>query len=233
MNMLCPQCNEAIPASNINISSDLAKCEKCNSLHKASDIVENEDISKLSIPPTGTKIKINKGLVNSMELTYPKQGMTFGLVPILIFAIFWLTFISVWTWFAAQGSIFFALFSIPFWAVGIGMIVGVINGVSETQTIKLNNDGLVLEKNRVFNSKQYSLSYNEIQLVKMKVYKPTPFSIFDNMGRITKMQQSFVTGLELPSLITGRGTIHFFEDANDSEQEWIVRFISSILKKNK
>lgn len=38
-----------------------------------------------------------------------------------IFSLPWLAFISFWTFMAAQSSLVFAAFSIPFWCVGIGM----------------------------------------------------------------------------------------------------------------
>lgn len=38
-----------------------------------------------------------------------------------IFSLPWLAFISFWTFMAAQSSLVFAAFSIPFWCIGIGL----------------------------------------------------------------------------------------------------------------
>ena len=53
MELLCPDCTASISTDNINISTDLAKCEKCNSIHKASELVDKKEIDQkevLSMP---------------------------------------------------------------------------------------------------------------------------------------------------------------------------------------
>lgn len=45
-------------------------------------------------------------------------GATLGA---FLFSIFWLSGIAFWTWGAAQSSVAFACFSIPFWCVGLGV----------------------------------------------------------------------------------------------------------------
>ena len=48
----------------------------------------------------------------------------------------------------SQGSIFFALTSLPFWFVFSSMLVGIINSVYETQTLTVTKRQLTLEKKR-------------------------------------------------------------------------------------
>jgi serine/threonine protein kinase len=70
--------------------------------------------------PYGTTIKkIDKGHDHIQFRIPGKVGL--GSLLILGFSIFWLTFVTVWTAMAPIGSGFFALFSIPFWIVGLGM----------------------------------------------------------------------------------------------------------------
>lgn len=44
-----------------------------------------------------------------------------GSLGSFIFSLPWLAFISFWTFMAAQSSLVFAAFSIPFWCIGIGL----------------------------------------------------------------------------------------------------------------
>ena len=44
-----------------------------------------------------------------------------GSLGSFIFSLPWLAFISFWTFMAAQDSLIFAAFSIPFWCIGIGL----------------------------------------------------------------------------------------------------------------
>ena len=68
MELICPNCNKIISSDNINVTTDLAKCGNCNSLHKASDLVASIDEKALATPPTGTKIQLKKGLGDSIEI---------------------------------------------------------------------------------------------------------------------------------------------------------------------
>jgi hypothetical protein len=156
-----------------------------------------------------------------------------AVVPQLLFAIFWLGFISFWTWGASQGSIIFALFSIPFWLIGLNMIIGVINSANEIQVITLDKYRLTVKKVRPINAKVFETDVTEIQSIKMKAIKMNQFSPFKNFRYMIKMQRSFGAAVELPSIITGRKTEYFFDDANDAEQEWITSILDNLVKRIK
>jgi len=229
MNLNCPSCNAEIKPENINVSTNLAKCDKCNSIHKASDLsksLEKKDIN----PPNGSKIEIKKGLNGTIELIYPKKGFSISLIPQLLFAIFWLGFISFWTWGASQGSVFFALFSIPFWLVGLSMITGIINSANEIQIITLDKYRLTVKRLRPIRPKIFETELKDIQSIKMKGMKMNPFAMFGNFRHMMKMQRSFGVAIEVPAIITGRKTEYFFDDANDAEQEWVTRILDNLIK---
>ncbi len=232
MKLICPSCKATISPDNVNISTDLAKCDKCNSIHKASELADSKSIDRINHPPSGTKMIVKKGFDDSIELFYPKRGFTASVIPQLLFSIFWLGFISLWTFGASQGSVFFALFSIPFWIVGFGMIGGVINSISETQTLKISRSSLTLKKDRPIRPKSFEIEVKDIQSIKMKNLKMNPFSMFGNFKMMLKMQQSYgLGGIEMPAIISGVKTEYFFEDANDAEQEWVTATLDSIIKR--
>jgi DNA-directed RNA polymerase subunit M/transcription elongation factor TFIIS len=233
MELICPDCKATISPDNVNISSDLAKCDKCNSIHKASELADSKSIDKINNPPTGTKMTIKKGFDDSIELFYPKQGFKASMIFQIFFTIFWVGFVGFWTFMAAQGSILFAMFSIPFWIVGFGMLTGLINSISETQTLKLSRTSLTIKKDRPIRPKSYEINIKDIQSIRMKNLKMNnPFAMFGNMKLMFKMQKSFgMGGIEMPAIISGVKTEYFFEDANDAEQEWVTSTLDSIIKR--
>ena len=229
MNLNCTKCNTVIKSENINISTDLAKCDKCDSILKVSELtnsVKKEDLT----PPNGSKIIMNKGLDGKIELTYPSKGFSLSLIPQLLFAIFWLGFISFWTWGASQGSIIFAMFSIPFWLIGLSMIAGIINSAKEIQTITLNKNKLTVKRQRPIRPKAFETDLKNIQSIKMKGMKMNPFAMFGNFRHMMKMQRSFGAPVEVPAIITGQKTEYFSDDANDAEQEWVTSILDSLVK---
>lgn len=233
MELICPDCKATISPDNVNISSDLAKCDKCNSIHKASELADSKSIDKINNPPTGTKMRIKKGFDDSIELFYPKQGFKASMIFQVFFTLFWIGFVAFWTWGASQGSVIFAMFSIPFWLVGIGMLSGLINSISETQTLKLSRTSLIIKKARPIRPKSFEINVKDIQSIRMKNLKMNnPFAMFGNMKLMFKMQKSFgMGGIEMPAIISGVKTEYFFEDANDAEQEWVTSTLDSIIKR--
>jgi hypothetical protein len=232
MELICPGCKATISPDNVNIATDLAKCNKCKSVHHASKLAEGKSTDKINHPPAESKILIKKGFDDSIEIFYPKKGITVSVIPQLFFTIFWFVFISFWTWGASQGSVFFALFSIPFWLFGFGMIGGFINSISETQIIKIAKTSLTLIKDRPIRPKKLELKIKDIQAIKMKQLKMNPFLMFGYFRLMVKMQRQFGMGrIEIPAIISGLRTEYFFEDAYDAEQEWVTMTLDSIIKK--
>lgn len=73
--------------------------------------------------PHGSRIVLKRSR-DRLSIVIPPSGLRSENIGILFFALFWNAFILVWTIGAVAGSIFFALFSIPFWIVGLGMLAG-------------------------------------------------------------------------------------------------------------
>ena len=74
--------------------------------------------------PSDSKVRIVEGM-GRLEITIPPGGLANpAVIGIGGFSVFWLAFVAFWTFSAvAMGApIFFALFSLPFWAVGIVMV---------------------------------------------------------------------------------------------------------------
>jgi len=77
--------------------------------------------------PLGSRIELEK-TDYSLEIDIPPTGWHGEGVSLLIFAICWNGFLVFWTSLASKAG-FFALFSIPFWLVGIGMAYAALSTV--------------------------------------------------------------------------------------------------------
>ncbi len=232
MELICPNCRQPINAAEINIAVDIAKCVSCNSLHKVSDLVNNKPGRIADAPPTGSKIQFRKGMLDNVEMFVPEKGMSVKDTPILIFAIFWLSFVAFWTWGASQASVLFAMFSIPFWLVGITMLVGVVNSAKETQTVQIVGDRLILIKSRPIMPKTVEFRLAEVQAVRFTNFKGNPFSMLGNMKTMNR-QRYGNNVIEQPAIISGVRTEYFFENLNEVEQEWATAYLDAIVKKHK
>lgn len=227
MTFYCPNCSSKILADNINISTDLAKCNSCNSISKASELVGEKNIPVTDTPPTGSKIFVTKGFGDEIEFQLPKNGFTGKSIPLLVFGLIWLSFISFWTIMASQASIIFAAFSIPFWLVGFLMIYGVLKSATTSQLLKIDRLTLKLNKKSILGNKNFECALQEIRAINLsKPLTKNPISAFNNIGNVQKKSGI----INLPNLVTIQKSISFFETANKDEQEWIVSLLNKKLK---
>lgn len=236
MRITCPDCYEEIKPNNINITTDLAKCESCNSIQKVSELVQTMGRADLN-PPNGSKILMHKGLDGNVELTLPKRGFYSGLIPLIIFGVFWIGFIAFWTIGAARGSIIFALFSLPFWCFGIMLIIAIINSVKEVQVITINRQKITIERRRPIRSKSFETTLENIHMISMRPMKMNLANMFGNLNVAMKMKPVAKLGshdkfsLEMPGIVTGSKTEFFLESAGDVEQEWAINVLNALVKK--
>jgi serine/threonine protein kinase len=91
--------------------------------------------------PFGSKIKLNKD-ANSLEILMPRKGFSAEIGTLILFAIAWNTGIALWTSitvFSPMGiNFFFALFSLPFWGSGIGMVGQILSTLFGRVRLYLN-----------------------------------------------------------------------------------------------
>lgn len=92
--------------------------------------------------PFGSKIKLNKD-ANSLEILMPRKGFSAEIGTLILFAIAWNTGIALWTSitvFSPMGiNFFFALFSLPFWGSGIGMVGQILSTLFGRVRLHLNH----------------------------------------------------------------------------------------------
>lgn len=90
-------------------------------------------------------------------------------VALGLLSLFWNGFLVVWTFGAATGGAgFFALLSIPFWLIGAGLVVGVVNYILKRVHLHIGPHQFVLEQSllgrtRRLEGKTIDLSGAELQ----------------------------------------------------------------------
>ena len=99
-----------------SLESRISDLEVSHLLNRNSD----RSVTKYQYPkPLGSHIEFKK-TDSILKIEIPPTGLRGDGASILLFAIFWDSFLILWTSMALRSGIF-ALFSIPFWIIGIGM----------------------------------------------------------------------------------------------------------------
>lgn len=216
MNIYCPGCRDAVNHEDLNIQTDLGKCRNCGHVFRVSEAFESfaADITPDKMPET-SKLKLNKLSDSSYEISQPGGGLKSVGCATLVFSVFWLGFVAFWTLMASQAG-FFALFSLPFWFVGLGMLVFSVNSMTEIQKLIVSSDSLRVVKTRLAFSKDVTIPLENIKSIGMDDWQ-----MRNNSNRAQKV----------PAIFYGVTKIKFFEYANREDQFWIVSFLKKLLGK--
>ena len=129
--------------------------------------------------PTGSKVSLNKD-VNFLEILIPPVGFSPGILFLCCFAIAWNSGLVSWTssvlftpFFPI--NLFFALFSLPFWGVGIGMVLMILFALFGRIRFRVNQQ-------------QISLTY---ELFRFKYNRPRPARRQD-ISKLEQTKKSFM-----------------------------------------
>jgi hypothetical protein len=213
------------------VATDLAKCASCNEVFRASELAADVDLREGLAPPAGSGIAFNSDQTGSGSFSIPKSGLTGSDAFALLFATFWICFIAFWTWGAAQGSILFAAFSIPFWIVGLGMWRGILIGITETQELRLGVDMLTVLKKSVVSTRQLEIPYCEIESIDVQSFMPRdPFTMTRHMRHFTRMSGMW-GGIPLATIVHGTKKTHIAENVSEAEIKWLVKTLKAVLFK--
>jgi eukaryotic-like serine/threonine-protein kinase len=115
------------------------------------DINKNLKMGEISriTKPFGSRVKLTISSTidgDRLEVFIPPAGWSIELIPVMGFALFWNSFLVVWTAGAAKASVFFALFSIPFWIVGFGMIIFILTALVGNARLVITKDTFTIEQ---------------------------------------------------------------------------------------
>jgi serine/threonine protein kinase len=172
--------------------------------------------------PFGSRILLTKN-DDIFQLVFPPKGFNAGVISKIVFAIAWNSFIIFWTTMALNIpnpiNIFFALFSLPFWAVGISMVVGILFTLFGRVKLRINREKISLD-NKLFGFKYpHSPSAPREKINKIQ---RTNFSIVRSNDERIKIPLALV-------IWAGNRKYNLNFDLSEPELDWLAYELSNWL----
>jgi len=150
MNVLeiyCPNCQAACPASNVNITSLVAKCDHCDSVFRLP--IESISETEAALLPPSRPDAIEKVDEYDSSLHLKKKWRTWLVIPLIFFCIAWDSFLVFWYAIAfsqmnPQSAEFWlmTLFPIGHVAVGVALTYLVVASLLNTTSIRIQQGSL-------------------------------------------------------------------------------------------
>jgi hypothetical protein len=228
MKVHCPSCSALVPAANLNLETGWGKCGACQELFALAAVVPGFSAGRPAQPAPQRPFNaraVAERTADELLVYVPPRGWGGGACGVLGFVGFWLLFISFWTAGAAglfggngqgpgAGNRLFALFSLPFWLVGFGMLGALLWQVWGTKSIRIDREGL-----RTY---QRCLTWSRtrwVELDKVQHAKPYLPPLQNNNRRIPR-------GVEV---VYQSGSFVLPVDSED-EEKWLTAEINDFLK---
>lgn len=185
--------------------------------------------SRFAAPPKGSKIEIFDTRT-TLELNIPPCGFQNSDIFIIGFSTFWLCFVAFWIpMVLSAGAWFMALFSIPFWLVGIGMVSGVLSRIVERQVIEIDKYTLRILKSALFSKKVYDFDIMDIDSIGNQKAN------FSNLFKSAKFNTSAKTlsnkKRTLPTIRVGIKDVTIFEFLSETEQIWGIGILKQAIQR--
>lgn len=167
-------------------------------------------------PPSGTRITRRAVGAGGVAWEIPPSGRSGGL---MVFSVLWLGFVTLWTGVALAATVggaanpgtdsgptwLFPLFSLPFWAVGIGMLYGALRGKYARHLVVIDGAEVVLVRSMFQRAKRKALSRAAVEeIAKREFYR-----------------QNYrpVHGVEVRG---SAGKLRFGTTLTEEEKDWLV-----------
>ena len=148
MRLKCPRCGSEILSENISIDTALAKCH-CGEVFSISGTVKGAgaEVGEIApAKPVDTKVVIEESPSNDVHIWIP-GGFRPSVIGLIVFALIWNGFIGFFSYMMIrenEGPPF--LFLVPFYLVGIGLIVVILWMIFGKSSIHVNSLGLAIVK---------------------------------------------------------------------------------------
>jgi hypothetical protein len=191
------------------------------------------------LPPHGSRIvrAARDGTVSFSLLEAGGMGRRRGIAP---FGLFWLVFVGFWTSgsVTAHAPLTFTLMSLPFWAVGIGMIAWVLSGILGRLKIEISPAGLLYTRRRLFFSRRREVPLRDVGECRLAAergtqpgrYRTWSYSYGYGYRRGGRHRQEAGSTRRL-SIDLGADTLSFGSGLSAREQEWLRDSINVELQK--
>lgn len=160
--------------------------------------------------PVESKIRLTEKN-DGAQIVIPAKGLRGkGLVTILIIAA-WLVTILVWTVILLMMKPMNALYSIPFWFIGLLTLVKAINILRLEQTITLEKGAITLKltQGNKYDQKTFNIDNTTVSMIEGSYYSHAGLS---RRG-------------QFPAIIFNNQSYSFAERLTPSEKSWLIQYI--------
>ncbi len=210
--VVCPKCQRKQPDPG---NTEVIECRSCHYSFSISEAVATNTGSPQhppvdpDQPPSGTKIVRLTPAPGIIGWQVPRSGKGGGL---LFFAIAWLAFIAIFTTMTLLpnsddpgASLFMTLFTIPFWAVGIGLLYAALRAKYATHFIAVDDQAVRMSRVFFGRTSRKTLSRQTLTSAAVQVFH-------------TQNYQP-VYGVEVRG---SDGKIRFGTTLTEAEKHWLV-----------
>lgn len=228
MKLFCPECGSEIDPGSVDVAEGTARCPVCGLVSKAADLARGAKGGSDLEPPTGTRILFRLGK-DGGEFELPRRGLTPMHLMMIVFAGMLLGgFLAFFQAIVSEGWIFLLLFT-PFWAVGMAILVVIVNSIREKQFIELERDRLVIRLDRPLFSREKVLPFSEIDAISLDRLKiEDAVKALKFAGPIQEAGEGGPDPLA-PTITHGGQRTTFAEAVSEKEKRWIIAVIKEFI----
>lgn len=159
-------------------------------------------------------------------VTIKPEGFSAKLGFLIFFATFWNSFLVVWTTLALSASLLFAVFSIPFWVVGIGLLIGIITAIFGIQEFIIRESDLIVRKRTPFNKGETIIPYKDLISIEKKNHLKMDHKTRNSFKLMTSSSSDSGLVSETPVITYNKGNLFIGEHLSNSDKEWLVNYLN-------
>jgi hypothetical protein len=208
MRLSCEDCGAEIAASDIELKTMLAKCQRCHAVFSFATQL-GQPVPASMVPAVRPAVPLPQGVEvfrEGKELVLERSWFTWGVIPLAGFALFWNGFMAVWFGISiSQGLWPMALFGSLHGAVGLGMLYAVLLTIFEVTKVEVNGGKLRIGHGPLPYPGNQSMDVREID----QLYSKRTVSHNKNSTSVT---------FELHAVLNDRRHVKLLDGLEDSAQ---------------
>ncbi|MGE5457664.1 MAG: hypothetical protein ACM3RX_04855 [Methanococcaceae archaeon] len=167
------------------------------------------------VKPEKSKIQVNEN-DSSIQIVIPAKGLNGkGLITLIVIGV-WLFTILIWTVILLFMKPINALYSIPFWAIGLLTLFKSMNMLRIEQVITLKKDSITLKIKQgiKYDEKIFNINDSSVNFIEGSYYS---FTGLNRRG-------------QFPAIIFNNESYSFGERCSISEKSWLLNLIKEYYK---
>lgn len=177
-------------------------------------------------PAHSNKLVVEHADSEQSIITLKPRGFDVTLFLVIPFALFWNSFLVVWTYFAYTTSILMAIFSIPFWLIGLTMIYGIFEALFRSQEIVIRRRDMIIRKFNLFRSTEEVINYRNLHSIELQDF----YKLSNRTNHGFRMLASGANDsgfLKKTPTFSYDGSYYFFgEHLSEKDKEWLVDYLN-------